>query len=88
MRKFTKPDLPRENERRFWQGIRAGLSVDEAAVRGWRVVELGTQAVRQGWRGEPCGNRRASWSSLSAIRGTRRDHAIAGSRSRRASDRS
>jgi len=32
MRKFTKPDLPREHERRFWQGIRAGLSVDEAAV--------------------------------------------------------
>lgn len=31
MRKFTKPDLPREHERRFWQGIRAGLSVDEAA---------------------------------------------------------
>jgi IS30 family transposase len=32
MRKFTKPDLPREYERRFWHGIRAGLSVDEAAV--------------------------------------------------------
>ena len=32
MRKFTKPDLPREHERRFWRGIRAGLSVDEAAV--------------------------------------------------------
>jgi IS30 family transposase len=32
MRKFTKPDLPREHERRFWQGIRAGLSVNEAAV--------------------------------------------------------
>ena len=32
MRKFTKPDLPREHERRFWQGIRAGLSVDEAAI--------------------------------------------------------
>ena len=32
MRKFTKPDLPREHERRFWQGIRAGLSVEEAAV--------------------------------------------------------
>ncbi len=32
MRKFTKPDLPRDHERRFWQGIRAGLSVDEAAV--------------------------------------------------------
>ena len=32
MRKFTKPDLPREHERRFWHGIRAGLSVDEAAV--------------------------------------------------------
>jgi len=32
MRKFTKPDLPREHERRFWQGIRAGLSVDEAAA--------------------------------------------------------
>ncbi len=32
MRKFTKPDLPREHERRFWQGIRSGLSVDEAAV--------------------------------------------------------
>lgn len=32
MRKFTKPDLPREHERRFWQGIRAGLGVDEAAA--------------------------------------------------------
>jgi transposase, IS30 family len=32
MRKFAKPDLPREHERRFWQAIRAGLSVDEAAV--------------------------------------------------------
>jgi IS30 family transposase len=32
MRKFTKPDLPREHERRFWRGIRAGSSVDEAAV--------------------------------------------------------
>jgi IS30 family transposase len=32
MRKFTRPDLPREHERRFWLGIRAGLSVDEAAV--------------------------------------------------------
>ena len=32
MRKFTKPDLPREHERRFWQGVRAGLSVDEAAA--------------------------------------------------------
>jgi IS30 family transposase len=32
MRKFTKPDLPREHERWFWQGIRAGLSVDEAAA--------------------------------------------------------
>ena len=32
MRKFTKPDLSREYERRFWRGIRAGLSVDEAAV--------------------------------------------------------
>jgi IS30 family transposase len=32
MRKFRKPDLPREHERRFWQAIRAGLSVDEAAV--------------------------------------------------------
>ena len=32
MRKFTKPDLPREHERRFWRGIRTGMSVDEAAV--------------------------------------------------------
>jgi IS30 family transposase len=32
MRKFTKPDLPRQHERRFWQGIRAGLSVDESAA--------------------------------------------------------
>jgi IS30 family transposase len=32
MRKFTKPDLPRDHERQFWRGIRAGLSVDEAAV--------------------------------------------------------
>jgi IS30 family transposase len=32
MRKFTKPDLPREHERRFWRGIRAGLSVDESAA--------------------------------------------------------
>ena len=49
MRKFTKPDLPREYERRFWQGIRAGLSVREAAESagaslhwGWRrLVEAG-----------------------------------------------
>ena len=34
MRKFTKPDLPREHERWFWQAIRAGLSVDGAAVVG------------------------------------------------------
>src|SRR3954454_1251508 len=33
MRKFTKPDLPREHERRIWQAMRACLSVDEAAVR-------------------------------------------------------
>ena len=32
MRRFTKPDLPREHERKFWQGIRAGLSVDESAA--------------------------------------------------------
>ncbi len=32
MRKFTKPDLPREHERRFWQGLRAGLSVNDSAV--------------------------------------------------------
>ncbi|MCU1595223.1 MAG: Integrase core domain protein [Frankiales bacterium] len=31
MRKISRPDLPREHERRFWQGIRAGLGVDEAA---------------------------------------------------------
>ena len=55
MRKFTKPDLPREYERRFWQGIRAGLSVREAAESagaslhwGWRrLVEAGSwQAAR------------------------------------------
>lgn len=33
MRKFTKPDLPKEHERQFWRGIRAGLSVDEAATQ-------------------------------------------------------
>jgi len=45
MRKFTKPDLPREHERRFWQGIRAGLSLREAAHSagaslhwGWRLL--------------------------------------------------
>ena len=32
MRKFTKPDLPREHERRFWQGVRAGLSVNDSAI--------------------------------------------------------
>jgi IS30 family transposase len=32
MRKFTKPDLPAEYERQFWQGVRAGLSVDESSV--------------------------------------------------------
>jgi len=40
MRKFTKPDLPREHERRFWRGIRAGLTLREAtesagASLGW-----------------------------------------------------
>jgi IS30 family transposase len=32
MREFRKPDLPREHERRFWQGVRSGLSVDESSV--------------------------------------------------------
>jgi IS30 family transposase len=32
MRKFTKPDLPREHERRFWRALRTGLSVDESAA--------------------------------------------------------
>jgi len=32
MRKFAKPDLPREHERWFWRGIRAGLSVNESSV--------------------------------------------------------
>ena len=32
MRKFFKPDLPREHERRFWQGVRAGLSVNDSAM--------------------------------------------------------
>src|SRR5690349_4149505 len=32
MRKFTKPDLPREHERRFWQGLRAGLSVNDSSI--------------------------------------------------------
>lgn len=32
MRKFNKPDLPREHERRFWQGVRAGLSVNDSAM--------------------------------------------------------
>ena len=32
MNKFTRPDLPREYERRFWVGVRAGLTVDAAAV--------------------------------------------------------
>jgi transposase, IS30 family len=32
MGKFTKPDLPREHERRFWQGVRAGLSVNDSAI--------------------------------------------------------
>jgi IS30 family transposase len=40
MRKFTKPDLPREHERRFWRAIRAGLTLREAtesagASLGW-----------------------------------------------------
>jgi len=30
MRKVSKPALPFEYERRFWQGIRAGLSIEEA----------------------------------------------------------
>lgn len=32
MRKFHKPALPPEHERRFMQAIRTGLSVDDAAV--------------------------------------------------------
>ncbi len=40
MRKFTKPDLPREHERRFWRAIRAGLTLRDAtesagASLGW-----------------------------------------------------
>jgi transposase, IS30 family len=40
LRKFTKPDLPREHERRFWRAIRAGLTLREAtesagASLGW-----------------------------------------------------
>ena len=45
MRKFTKPDLPREYERRFWRGMRAGLGMREAAEAagaslhwGWALV--------------------------------------------------
>ena len=44
MRKFTKPDLPREHELRFWQGIRAGLSVDEAAALAVPGTDVGDGA--------------------------------------------
>ena len=53
MRKFTKPDLPREHERWFWQGIRAGLSVDEAAVSAGASRSWGEGHLRQVGRGGP-----------------------------------
>ena len=63
MRKFTKPDLPREHERRFWQGIRVGLSVDEAAVAAgaswsWaRRVFVKAGGVNPTKTAEPAGRR-------------------------------
>ena len=63
MRKFTKPDLPREHERCFWQGIRAGLSVDEAAVAAgaswsWaRRVFVKAGGVNPTKTAEPAGRR-------------------------------
>jgi transposase, IS30 family len=63
MRKFTKPDLPRGHERRFWQGIRSGLSVDEAAVAAgaswsWgRRIFVRFGGVNAATTAEPVGDR-------------------------------
>lgn len=63
MRKISRPDLPREHERRFWQGIRAGLSVDESAVAAgaswsWaRRVFIKAGGVNPTTKVEPVGRR-------------------------------
>ena len=63
MRKFTKPDLPREHERRFWRAIRAGLTLREAtesagASLGWGARLLAKAGgVNPTKTTEPCGGR-------------------------------
>jgi transposase, IS30 family len=73
MRKFTKPDLPREHERRFWRAIRAGLTLREAtesagASLGWGARLL-TKAggVNPTKTTEPCGGRYLSFEEREEI---------------------
>ena len=80
MRKFTKPDLPREHERRFWQGIRAGLSVDEAAASAGASWSWGRRIFVRLGGVNPTKTTEPLRTALSAVRGTRRDHASSGQR--------
>jgi transposase, IS30 family len=63
MRKFTKPDLPREHEHQFWRGLRAGLGIDEAAAsagasRSWaRRLFVKAGGVNLATNAEPAGRR-------------------------------
>ena len=63
MRRISRPDLPREFERRFWQGIRAGLAVDDATAvaggsRSWgRRVFVKAGGVNPTKKVEPAGRR-------------------------------
>ena len=62
-----RPKRPREFDRRFWAGIRAGLVVEAAAVAAGMSADVGQADVPRGWRGEsprvadPVG-RYLSWS--------------------------
>jgi transposase, IS30 family len=63
VRKISRPDLPREHERQFWHGIRAGLGVDEAAEaaggsRSWaRRVFVNAGGVNPTTKRDPIGTR-------------------------------
>ena len=79
-----RPKHPRELDRRFWAGIRAGLVVEAAAVGCRRVLDVGQADVPQGWRREslsraaPPVGRYLSWSEREEIAAL--DHAGLGVR--------
>ena len=78
MRKFTKPDLPREHERQFWQGVRAGLSVDQAAASADASWSWGRRIFVRLGGVNPTKVAEPPRTAQSPVRGTRRDHAAAG----------